>query len=420
MSTTVDLADLNVWLALACPETSHHRQGLRYWERQAAEQVLFCTVTALRLVRLACQPKLMGAAVRIEAEASALLDAFCMQSGVSIALAEPHGWDVFHKPTVIEQPIREESLLTRALESTNQWYAITKITGIKLCEVLRRQHSFDAINLISTNLYGPEDNDHPSNSHVLPARIRRFDEAAQANAASLTRWVSGSPKKQAGCEPAGGAGLENAHPTGGGADQQGGGVCGAREQEVTRGMEDAFCCEKGLADGALIAGKRRPTNGDQRACGDGLPIVLDAGFPQHILTGLRQLNRVHGRRILSIAEVEAKVTCDQDRNTPGRLINNKAAAIFFTRSMNAPFDFHISAATKITRLHEVPNKPASTGVLGARTRGRMTDQKSGIHLGSMCDGDWKHSDSKRQPDEPRLRRYHRVKNCTGEMTKIEA
>jgi uncharacterized protein len=97
VSTTVDLPDLNVWLALACPDHSHHRQAVRYWEQQAAEQVLFCTVTALGLVRLVCQPKLMGAAVKTAGEASALLEAFCMQPGVSMASAEPHGWDVFHQ-----------------------------------------------------------------------------------------------------------------------------------------------------------------------------------------------------------------------------------------------------------------------------------------------------------------------------------
>jgi uncharacterized protein len=97
VSTTVDLPDLNVWLALACPDHSYHRQAVRYWEQQAAEQVLFCTVTALGLVRLVCQPKLMGVAVKTAGEASALLEAFCMQPGVSMASAEPHGWDVFHQ-----------------------------------------------------------------------------------------------------------------------------------------------------------------------------------------------------------------------------------------------------------------------------------------------------------------------------------
>ena len=97
MSTTVDLPDLNVWLALACPDHSHHHQAVHYWEQQAAEQVLFCTVTALGLVRLVGQPKLMGAAVKRAAEASALLDVFCQQPGVSMASAEHAGWEVFHQ-----------------------------------------------------------------------------------------------------------------------------------------------------------------------------------------------------------------------------------------------------------------------------------------------------------------------------------
>ncbi len=97
MSSTVDLPDLNVWLALACPDHSHHRQAVHYWEQQAAEQVLFCTVTALGLVRLVCQPKLMGAAVKTLAEACALLDSFCQQQGVAMASAEHAGWEAFHQ-----------------------------------------------------------------------------------------------------------------------------------------------------------------------------------------------------------------------------------------------------------------------------------------------------------------------------------
>ena len=97
MSTTVDLPDLNVWLALACPDHSHHRQAVHYWEQQAAQQVLFCTVTALGLVRLVCQPKLMGATVKTAAEASALLNAFCQQPGVGMTSAEEAGWELFHK-----------------------------------------------------------------------------------------------------------------------------------------------------------------------------------------------------------------------------------------------------------------------------------------------------------------------------------
>jgi GDP-L-fucose synthase len=96
-------------------------------------------------------------------------------------------------PKLAEQPIREEALLTGPLEPTNEWYAIAKITGIKLCEALRKQHGFDAISLMPTNLYGPGDNYHPTNSHVLPALIRRFHEAAERGDASVTCWGSGTP-----------------------------------------------------------------------------------------------------------------------------------------------------------------------------------------------------------------------------------
>ena len=99
-------------------------------------------------------------------------------------------------PKFAEQPIREEALLTGPLEPTNEWYAIAKITGIKLCEALRKQHGFDAISLMPTNLYGPGDNYHPTNSHVLPAMIRRFHEAAQAQAPSVTCWGSGTPLRE--------------------------------------------------------------------------------------------------------------------------------------------------------------------------------------------------------------------------------
>ena len=99
-------------------------------------------------------------------------------------------------PKFAEQPIREEALLTGPLEPTNAWYAIAKITGIKLCEALRRQHGFDAISLMPTNLYGPGDNYHPGNSHVLPALIRRFHEAAEANTPTVTCWGTGTPLRE--------------------------------------------------------------------------------------------------------------------------------------------------------------------------------------------------------------------------------
>lgn len=99
-------------------------------------------------------------------------------------------------PKLSEQPIREEALLTGPLEPTNSWYAIAKIAGIKLCEALRQQHGFDAISLMPTNLYGPGDSYHQENSHVLPALIRRFHEAVEAKAPSVTCWGSGSPLRE--------------------------------------------------------------------------------------------------------------------------------------------------------------------------------------------------------------------------------
>ena len=99
-------------------------------------------------------------------------------------------------PKYAEQPILEESLLTGALEPTNEWYAIAKIAGIELCRALRQQEGFDAISLMPTNLYGPGDNYHPTNSHVLPALIRRFHEAQGAGEASVTCWGTGSPLRE--------------------------------------------------------------------------------------------------------------------------------------------------------------------------------------------------------------------------------
>ena len=99
-------------------------------------------------------------------------------------------------PKFAEQPIREESLLTGVLEPTNAWYAIAKIAGIKLCEALRLQHSFDAISLMPTNLYGPGDNYHLNNSHVMPALIRRFHEAKQSDADSVSCWGTGKPLRE--------------------------------------------------------------------------------------------------------------------------------------------------------------------------------------------------------------------------------
>ncbi len=99
-------------------------------------------------------------------------------------------------PKFAKQPISEESLLTGPLEPTNEFYAVAKIAGIKLCEALRKQHNFNAISLMPTNLYGPGDNYHLTGSHVLPALIRRFHEAKINNAPSVTCWGTGKPLRE--------------------------------------------------------------------------------------------------------------------------------------------------------------------------------------------------------------------------------
>ena len=99
-------------------------------------------------------------------------------------------------PKYCDQPIKEDYLLTGSLESTNEAYALAKITGIKQCSFLRKQYDFDAISLMPTNLYGPNDNYHPENSHVLPALIRRFSEAKLNNAPFVICWGSGSPLRE--------------------------------------------------------------------------------------------------------------------------------------------------------------------------------------------------------------------------------
>ena len=99
-------------------------------------------------------------------------------------------------PKYAPQPINEDSLLTGPLEPTNSSYALAKITGLKLCESLANQYGFDAFSLMPTNLYGPGDNYHPTNSHVLPALIRRFHEATQLNIPSVTCWGSGKPLRE--------------------------------------------------------------------------------------------------------------------------------------------------------------------------------------------------------------------------------
>lgn len=99
-------------------------------------------------------------------------------------------------PRMAPQPMTESCLLTSELEKTNEAYALAKISGLKYCEFLNRQYSMDYISVMPTNLYGPNDNYHPTHSHVLPALIRRFHEAKEKGLASVTCWGDGSPLRE--------------------------------------------------------------------------------------------------------------------------------------------------------------------------------------------------------------------------------
>jgi GDP-L-fucose synthase len=99
-------------------------------------------------------------------------------------------------PREAPQPILEAALLTGPLEPTNEWYAVAKIAGLKLCQAYRRQHGCEFISAMPTNLYGPGDNFHPVNSHVPAALLRRFHEAKEAGVAEVTVWGTGRPRRE--------------------------------------------------------------------------------------------------------------------------------------------------------------------------------------------------------------------------------
>jgi toxin-antitoxin system PIN domain toxin len=141
VNNTIDLPDLNVWLALACPQHSHHNEAVRYWEEQTVTRIVFCTVTALGLVRLVCQPKVMGSAALNATEASELLQAFCNQPGVELAVTEHGGWEVFH------QLLRTGALPTRLC--TDAYLAALAIShGWRLVSFDRDFERFDRLNLL--------------------------------------------------------------------------------------------------------------------------------------------------------------------------------------------------------------------------------------------------------------------------------
>lgn len=99
-------------------------------------------------------------------------------------------------PRLAPQPMREEEMLTGPLERTNEWYAIAKIAGIKMCQAYRRQYGCDFISAMPTNMYGPNDNFDLESSHVIPALIRRFHEAKEAGVGEVVCWGSGAPRRE--------------------------------------------------------------------------------------------------------------------------------------------------------------------------------------------------------------------------------
>ncbi|MEI7614827.1 MAG: GDP-L-fucose synthase [Betaproteobacteria bacterium] len=99
-------------------------------------------------------------------------------------------------PKLAPQPMTEDCLLTSALEPSNEWYALAKITGLKMCQALHRQHGFAAISLMPTNLYGPGDNFDLKSSHVLPAMLRKFHDAKESGSSEVVLWGTGTPKRE--------------------------------------------------------------------------------------------------------------------------------------------------------------------------------------------------------------------------------
>ncbi|MEO8099810.1 MAG: GDP-L-fucose synthase [Acidobacteriota bacterium] len=146
--------------------------------------------------------KVGGIAANSNYPADFLRDNLLIQSNV-IDAAHRHGATKLQflgssciYPKFAPQPIQESSLLTGPLEPTNEWYAIAKIAGIKMAQSYRRQYGFPAISLMPTNLYGPGDNFDLESSHVLPALMRKFDDAARNNAEEVVVWGSGTPRRE--------------------------------------------------------------------------------------------------------------------------------------------------------------------------------------------------------------------------------
>lgn len=175
------------------------RRDLDLTDQQAVEA--FFTAERPRYVFLAAA-KVGGIVANDSCPAEFLRDNLAIQTNV-IHSAWRHGASKLCflgssciYPRLAPQPLKEESLLTGPLEPTNEWYAIAKIAGIKMCQAYRRQYGFDAISLMPTNLYGPGDNFDLKSSHVLPALVRKFQEAKEQGAAEVVIWGTGTPRRE--------------------------------------------------------------------------------------------------------------------------------------------------------------------------------------------------------------------------------
>ncbi|WP_290381072.1 GDP-L-fucose synthase, partial [uncultured Muribaculum sp.] len=191
---------------------------VRELERQGYENIITCTHSELDLVNQADvndffaaeKPEYVFLAAAkvggIEANQSALADFMYVNMMLEMNVINAAWRNGCKKleflgssciyPRMAPQPMPESCLLTSALEKTNEAYALAKISGLKYCEFLNRQYGTDYISVMPTNLYGPNDNYHPSPSHVLPALIRRFHEAKESGASTVTCWGDGSPLRE--------------------------------------------------------------------------------------------------------------------------------------------------------------------------------------------------------------------------------
>lgn len=188
------------WQAAGCQNLLLRRRAELDLRDQAAVNAFFASERPQQVLLAAA--KVGGIHANNAYPAEFLHDNLAMQSNV-IDAAWRHGVEKLLflgssciYPKLAPQPMNEDCLLTGPLEPTNEWYAIAKIAGLKMCQAYRRQYGFNAISAMPTNLYGPGDNFDLQNSHVLPAMVRKFHEAKQRSAPSVEIWGTGTPRRE--------------------------------------------------------------------------------------------------------------------------------------------------------------------------------------------------------------------------------